>query len=285
MTSYSHSNCAICDKHDYLVPLHGDSGGPLCCILCVGDWHGKHGRRRRLGRIVIRAMNAYLQGGGSWCDIDKLKLSAISGGGDLFAGVDPLGYLADTANTTNEIVELTSELLADAIRLAHPDQHPPERQELAHRVSKGLLALQPFVFPAPQPKLPAAAPEMRNEYLAGLDRPCQKAVTFPCKECADSAPYWYCTPCRAEYDKLHRIELDRASARRRELRAQRRAAKAALCATCGTKFQGKREDARFCSDTCRQRAHRKHVTDKRKITVGPPFSRDRSTQMTEGSKA
>jgi hypothetical protein len=73
--------------------------------------------------------------------------------------------------------------------------------------------------------------------------------------------------CRAEYDKRHQIELDRASARRRELRAQRRAARAALCATCGTKFRGKRKDARFCSDTCRQRAHRKHVTDKRKITV------------------
>ena len=50
-------------------------------------------------------------------------------------------------------IELTSELLADALRLTHPDCHPPERQELAHRVTQGLLALQPFVFPASKPKL------------------------------------------------------------------------------------------------------------------------------------
>jgi hypothetical protein len=30
--------------------------------------------------------------------------------------------------------------------------HPPERQELAERVAKELLALKPFVFPAPKPK-------------------------------------------------------------------------------------------------------------------------------------
>jgi hypothetical protein len=59
-----HGNCAICGKHDYLRPLHDDNGGPLCCILCAGNWHGKHGRRRRLGRIVIRAMAAYLDGRG-----------------------------------------------------------------------------------------------------------------------------------------------------------------------------------------------------------------------------
>jgi hypothetical protein len=56
---YSHVNCAKCGKHGYVTPLHGERGGPLCCLLCVGEWHGEHGRRMRTGRIVIRAMNAY----------------------------------------------------------------------------------------------------------------------------------------------------------------------------------------------------------------------------------
>ena len=150
-----HGNCAICGKHDYLRPLHDTNGGPLCCILCIGKWHGEHGRRRRLGRIVIRAMAAYLAGGGSWTDIDKLKMTAMGTGlGFLdFDGVlDPLGYMADTAKTDGETIELTSELLADAIKIVHPDLHPPERGELAHRVTQGLLALQPFTFPAEKPK-------------------------------------------------------------------------------------------------------------------------------------
>jgi hypothetical protein len=61
-----HGNCAICGKHEYLSPLHGDKGSPFCCILCAGNWHGKHGRHRRLGRIVIRAIAAYINGGGKW---------------------------------------------------------------------------------------------------------------------------------------------------------------------------------------------------------------------------
>jgi hypothetical protein len=76
---------------------------------------------------------------------------------------------------------------------------------------------------------------------------------------------------RAEYEEraepggrvedLHALvasgkRFDRESARRRELRAQRKAARGARCAGCGAKFNGKRKDARFCSDACRQRAHR-----------------------------
>jgi hypothetical protein len=164
--AWKHDVCALCRKHDYLTPLHGDKGGPGCCLLCKGEWHAKHGRRIRLGRIVIRAMKAYEEGGGTWIDFEKLKLSTIDVGLMGF-DLDPLGYMGDTAKATGEVVELTSELLADAIRLAHPDQHPPERRELAQRVTAGLLALQPFVFPAPKPK-PAqpAAPEPRNASLA-----------------------------------------------------------------------------------------------------------------------
>lgn len=102
-----HGCCAICSKHDYLMPLHGDKGGPGCCLLCMGEWHAEQGRRRRLGRIAIRAMNAYIEGGGKFDDFDKLKLSVSEG---LGFGLDPLGYLADTARTSGETIELTSEL-------------------------------------------------------------------------------------------------------------------------------------------------------------------------------
>jgi hypothetical protein len=156
--------CAKCRKRDYLIPLHGENGGPFVCLLCKGAWHAEHGRRRRLGRIVIRALAAYFDGGGNPKDIEKLKQTAFTHStglvGQLSAmasrltnGYDPLGYFRDIANSTGEPVELTSELLDNAIKIAHPDCHPPERQELAHRVTQGLLALKPFVFPALKPQV------------------------------------------------------------------------------------------------------------------------------------
>jgi hypothetical protein len=38
---------------------------------------------------------------------------------------------------------------------------------------------------------------------------------------------------------------------------------------CGNEVRGKRKDARFCSGACRQRAHRKAVTDKNKVAPRP----------------
>ena len=90
---------------------------------------------------------AFLDGGGDYNHVDKLKIAAI---GHEHFGLDPLGYLVGIASTKNEVIELTSEVLADTLKLTHPDHHPPERQELAHRVTQALLALQPFVFPAPK---------------------------------------------------------------------------------------------------------------------------------------
>jgi hypothetical protein len=56
------------------MPLHGDKGGPLFCRLCAGARHAEHGRRHKAGRVVIKAMNAYLEAGGRWIDFDKLKI-------------------------------------------------------------------------------------------------------------------------------------------------------------------------------------------------------------------
>jgi hypothetical protein len=268
----THSTCAMCRKHEYVRPLHGDKGGPLCCILCIGKWHGEHGRRRKLGRIVVRAMNAYLDGGGNYGDLDKLKLSATGSGilSGLGFELDPLGYLDGIADTKDENIDLTSELLVGAIKLAHPDLHPPERRELAHRVTQGLLALQPFTFPASKPKepkpTPPAPPKPMSDRNAVLKKP-----RYPCPECACHVPYFYCDACKAEWNRRRDNEEERERARQRDrykVRKQSRSWRkpASICAACGKNFKGKRADAQFCSATCRQRAHRA-VTDKSMDTV------------------
>jgi hypothetical protein len=219
--------CAVCNKRDYLTPLHGDNGGPMCCLLCKGSWHAEHGRRRRTGRIVIRALKAYEEAGGKWNDFDKLKLSAATG---LFRGLDPLGYLADTADTIDETVDLTSELLNDTLSLVHPDKHPPERRELAQRVTQRLLALKPFVFPAPPKPKPVEPVTAKPSKISKdeTDAVPIKNVTYPCKECADTTPYFYCKPCRTEYERRQQEETERRRAKHRRWYAQRKARREAF---------------------------------------------------------
>jgi hypothetical protein len=285
------ARCEGCGEYSFLLPLHGPKGGPLRCPLCVGKWNAEHGRKRRLGRIAIRALAAFLEAGGTKAEVRKLYSSAV--GIDLEglfgSAVDPLGYLADSANTTKgEIVELTSELLADAIKLTHPDHHPPEREELAHRTTQRLLALQPFVFPAPKPK-PSLGEIFRNYGASNrtpAPRPATKGPTYPCADCKSTIPKNYCTACRSEFEKRLAEENERERAKQRKQYAARRARRwhsKACEGGCGKTFiisggsgKHKRKDARFCSDTCRQRAHRKAVTDKTRSTAEPSKSRDNS---------
>jgi hypothetical protein len=171
-------------RRDLLTPLHGpEKGGPLRCFVCAGAWHAAHRRRRR---VVIRAIKAFTDGGGSWEDIDKLKITAMGHGFGF--GLDPLGYMAESATTADETILLTSEILADALRLVHPDVHPPERQELAKRVTQQLLALQPFVFPAEKPKpiVPRDDGASRvTPIWRGKNSPVVEPLRkYPCTECA-----------------------------------------------------------------------------------------------------
>jgi hypothetical protein len=225
-------------------------------------------------------MSAYLNGDGNWNDIDKLKMTAMGIGlGVCDDGVlDPLGYMADTAKADGETIELTSELLADAIKIAHPDLHPPERRDLAHRVTQGLIALQPFTFPAMKPKPPApSAPSTARAKPAASSGP--EPGRYPCKECAADVPYFYCAECRTEWNSRQQKERDQQSAKRRKWYAKRKQAREyrkplTICATCRASFKGKRTDARFCSATCRQRAHR-GVTDKSRFLSNLTSSRDK----------
>jgi hypothetical protein len=261
MSEFSHRCCAVCGQDQYCTPLHGENGGPFCCLTCIGKWHAEHGRKRRLGRIAIRAMHAFLEGGGRVQDLDKLKLAAMAGTPSamfLFGQLDPLEYMAGVSALGDETIDLTPQLIDDAVKLTHPDVHPPERREVAHRTTQAVLALKPYVFPAPAPKPPpkydqnvtaksrraSATPESRDKY--------------PCAECASTVPRFYCDKCRARWDSDNAKEREKELAKQREYRKRRRMRHAVNCACCGMLVRGKRKDARFCSDKCRQNAHRQN---------------------------
>ena len=267
-----------------MTPLHGDKGGPRCCFMCAGAWHAKNTKKRNIGRIVVRAMLAFMDAGGTAADIIKLKdtalLSSIGfGGADVATLCDPLGYLHGIAKANDkEEVLLTTELLTDAIRLAHPDMHPPERQDLAHRTSQKLIALQPFVFPAPKPKpaMPVTATTRGHEGTA------QKPLhdVYPCPECRATKPPFYCDACKKTWAAGQQKERDREKAQRRrwyENRKRRLEMRKGpmRCACCEGLFKGKRRDSKFCSDRCRQQAHRA-VTDKTRVSEKPTNSRDKT---------
>ena len=220
--------CEGCGTETVLLPLHGGKGGPLRCPLCVGQWNAKHGRRRRTGRVVIRAMMAFLEAGGSPSDIDKLKRSAVYGGSGTIsilshlaagAGVitDPLGYMDGIACLDGADADITSEILTEVLQLTHPDHHPPEREELARTVTQKLLALQPFVFPAPKPEAPPPlSSEPSYKPAAPVKEPRKDtAPRYPCADCADALPSEYCDACRAEYDKRGHEKDEKRRAKRR----------------------------------------------------------------------
>jgi protein-arginine kinase activator protein McsA len=285
MSAAASNRCEGCGQHSFLIPLHGGKGGPLRCPLCVGMWNAEHGRRRRTGRIVIRAIRAFLDAGGKYDDIDKLKLSATSADVGWF-DVDPLGYMDGIARLDGADVDLTSELLADVLRLAHSDHHPIERKELAQRVTQGLLALQPFVFPAPKPKKPDIPKSRSSNDSIKLKRSDSEKPkpSYPCPDCADTTPYYYCDTCRAEYERREQEEFNQRTANqrahykwRRQRMVRRRASR--QCEECGLEFKKPRTDARYCSDTCRQRSHRKAkalVTHKHNARLKPITSRDKA---------
>jgi hypothetical protein len=218
-------------------------------------WQAEHGRKRRTGRVVVRAMAAFMEAGGNESDIAKLKLTAL--GRRIGLDFDPLG-LAETANTTDETILLTSELLTEILLLVHPDKHLPERHEAATRVTQQLLALQPFVFPAvkPEPVTPCE-PTCNASVKAPADTSTEPLRRYRCAECASTIPLNYCAVCRAEWEKKQREERERINAKQRQWYARRRAWRVLkACEACGGAVKGKRRDARFCSAACRQKTHR-----------------------------
>ena len=254
--------CAKCGADGYTVPLHGERGGPHFCIMCAGAWNAEHNPRRKAARALIKAMKAYESAGGTLYGkhFDELKLAAS--GMFHFDGLD-----ADAAGA--DFADLTTELLTAALALVHPDKHPPDRKAEAKRVTQELLALKPFVFPAPAP---AAAPKpddvSAKQSAQSFNDPSSKRMSiFPCFDCRETVPSMYCDTCKARWEEKQQQERAqeeeqrlRKNARQRELygyRKQRRArhTKKPTCATCGNTFEPKRKDAMYCSSACRQRAY------------------------------
>jgi hypothetical protein len=259
----SAGTCPNCNKdHPYLLPLHGDKGGPRMCPLCVGAWNARHTKRRKFGRIVMKAIQLYLANGGSFADIRKIEGAVALASLGIKDETSP--FRADQIGS--EVGDITSELLADTLQLTHPDRHPVERKAMAQRVTQELLALKPFVFPAPktkpaQPVTPTrdGSENVRRETTPNLSQP-----AYPCELCAGSVPYFYCNPCKAEYERRREAEREAERTKRRRQAQRRRERKrmmtrAIACAGCDDLFKPPRKDARYCSAACRQRVHRQRV--------------------------
>ncbi len=253
--------CQNCGGTNTLItPLHGDRGGPLFCLQCGSEWHAKHSKQRKFGRLLVKVMRQYFEAGGSQRDFNRMTLAAF--------GVHIDGMEPDTIGV--EAGDITTELLDAAVRLTHPDRHPQERQEDAKRVTQELLALKPYTFPAPkndsvssrrrEAEESSAAP--RNESFNG-QRGHLKKPSFPCETCSGLMPFYYCDPCKAEWNR--RQEAEREKRREKQRDAYRRRQKnrrfirelknPPVCVSCGEKFTGKRKDAKYCSAACRQREY------------------------------
>lgn len=269
-------HCTNCGSQTLVTPLHGDNGGPLFCLHCGIDWHTKNARLRKMGRIVSKAMKAFFAAGGTYTAIDRLSLSAC--GFSLYPGE---AYTLETS-----LGDITTELLEAAVRLTHPDRHPPERQAEAHRVTQELLALKLYTFPAPKPKPrskaepePTAANQRKQRIDQLTNEITEKASRYPCEICVDQTPFFYCATCSAEYDRRQHQEHERKRRKRREQYARRKQrlqwkTPPRTCPSCGDSFKGKRHDAVYCSSICRQRAHRKRVTDNLPPSRAAQKSRD-----------
>jgi hypothetical protein len=114
------------------------------------------------------------------------------------------------------------------------------------------------------------------------DDPLGKLFAYPCEDCSDTVPSLYCDACSAEYEKREQADFERRTTKQRAEYALRRKKVVeerppAICLICLKEFTRKRSDARFCSDRCRQQAHRKEapVTHKCNLVRDMSFRRDR----------
>lgn len=278
--------CPQCERPNQTVgPLHGEQGGPMFCLRCGMEWHGKHGRKRKLGRVVGKAMRLFSDAGGSKMDIDKLWLAAL-GLHQLLGERDVFGL---DRTIGQDIGDITLELLRDTLRLTHPDHHPPELRELATRVTAELRALEPYLFaapkPEPKPEPTSSKPQPGRPERAVDPLPPTSKPLYPCERCEGAYSFYYCATCRAELERRRDAGRDRERqkqrawyrARKERERASRRAwGKNPRCATCNKTFEPRRTDAKYCSPACRQRAHRQ-----RRVTVNTSPAAKLETGITD----
>ena len=170
--------------NSFLLPLHGEMSGPLRRPICIGKWDAEHGPRRRARRMLIKALRAYEAVGGRIFgpDFNVLKLAASG------------AFRGDAAVSDADFKDLTAELLTAAMALTPPDRHPAERKAEAQRVTQELVALKPFVFPAPKPEPPKPRDACSNQQRDAFNKPSQP--DYPCEDCRDTVPSSIATPAK-----------------------------------------------------------------------------------------
>lgn len=216
--------CTRCGDTALVFPLHGvEKGGPLVCPKCA-HW----------------IENGY------WPERHK----------HLYA----LGRVKHRRPA--DPTELSLELLQDALALTHPDKHPPERADLAHRVTAELNALKPYIRPAPKPEPPPPPkPPVTDKNTSLRGTTTKELLDAICLDCIGYPPMYFCSSCRADWQEGQRRQRECENAKRRERYARRRAWQrmrqpAVTCQSCGEECRPNRRDAKYCSPACRQRALR-----------------------------
>jgi hypothetical protein len=161
------------------------------------------------------------------------------------------------------------DVLEAAIRLTHPDKHPPERKDQAQQVTAQLLALKPYTLERPPPPSPeeeekrakAAAERSATmwQWERGKDAP-KSELDFS-HPCIYTTPYYYCDECRKRWEEGQQRRREAERQKQRAYRKVRRARElmrrpAMHCKVCETRISDGRKDAHFCSNACRQKAYR-----------------------------
>jgi hypothetical protein len=218
------SNCGVDSATMLVFRLHGEKGGPLVCQKCAESIDRRYSTGKQADQLAA---------------LDAL-------------GIGPLGMAARARPG-----ELTRELLDQAVQLTHPDRHGPEQLALATMVTAALTALRPFVRSVPKVE-PAVTGTDTRHYPPVTSKATEPfRVTFPCRDCFKLIPMYYCDECRREWEARQEQERAAEAAKHREYRARKKARlPPQVCCVCGSKFRGKRRDAKTCSAKCRVRLHR-----------------------------
>jgi hypothetical protein len=141
--SGAHCNCTECGEHAYCMPLHGERGGPLCCLLCIGKWDAKHWQRAILA-LLDRHSAVYLNDllSESRTRADYQHLCRVVAGLENAGQIETMSYLARWDHPGHKVlvkpgyqIEDRKEvaLLKSSERLTAPK--PPPDAPSGHRTS------------------------------------------------------------------------------------------------------------------------------------------------------
>ena len=220
--------CVNCGTGQFVTHLHRERGGPMVCPKCRDGILLEISRERIAQEAIFSAF-----------------------------GLNTLEVLGGVSGGQSE-PQLSGELLDDILALVHPDNHPPERTFLAHRVTAELLAHKATleVLALSSSSIPTVTARRRIAGRTG-DNASQRPHQFhPCDDCRQMAPRYYCDDCRHRCERERHAKREKDNTAARQRRARKRLLWRATCVQCEKAFIPNRRDASYCSGACRQKAHR-----------------------------